>query len=147
MLIAASGETTGLKWRAGGWTSFTPTLTAVTTNPTIGDGTLTGRYRKLDDKTVALRISWFFGSTSNAGSGNYTFALPGGMTAQGAQSLAGFLLDTSTRIFNVTGYLNAGATGILIVSDTNNPGWVSHNAPMTWATGDHLVLSGVIEIQ
>jgi hypothetical protein len=48
VLTANSAETTGLKW-TGGWISYTPTWTASTTNPAIGNGILEGGYRRFGD--------------------------------------------------------------------------------------------------
>lgn len=60
---------------SGAWTSYTPTMTASTTNPTLGNGTLVGAYTKVG-RSVTVRIHYIFGSTSTAGSGNYSWALP-----------------------------------------------------------------------
>ncbi|MGW1160354.1 hypothetical protein ACWD48_19480 [Streptomyces sp. NPDC002519] len=59
----------------GAWTSYTPTWTASTTNPSVGNGTLIGRYQ-LFGKTCHLQINLVTGSTTTYGSGTYTFALP-----------------------------------------------------------------------
>lgn len=63
----------------GTWTGYTPTLTATTTNPTIGNGSIIGRYKQYG-KLVVFDIEFVFGSTSTAGSGNYSFSLPPGLT-------------------------------------------------------------------
>ncbi|MFB7219333.1 hypothetical protein [Streptomyces sp. NPDC056227] len=59
----------------GAWTSYTPTWTAATTNPTIGNGTLTGRYIKVG-RTVTVSLLLIPGSTTTYGSGVYLFGLP-----------------------------------------------------------------------
>lgn len=59
----------------GAWTGYTPTLTATTTNPTIGNGSIIGRYKQYG-KLVVFDLEFVFGSTSTAGSGNYSFSLP-----------------------------------------------------------------------
>lgn len=60
------------------WTSYTPALTATTTNPTLGSSTLTGRYRLLGPKTcqVGIRLVWNTGGGASAGSGEWKFSLP-----------------------------------------------------------------------
>lgn len=64
-----------LNLSGGAWVGYTPTLTATTTNPTIGNGSIIGRYHQIG-KTVFFDMEFVFGSTSNAGSGNYAFSLP-----------------------------------------------------------------------
>jgi hypothetical protein len=57
------------------WTAYTPTWTASTTTPVLGNGTLTGRYMKIG-RTVICHINLTTGSTSTYGSGNHSFSLP-----------------------------------------------------------------------
>lgn len=57
------------------WASYTPTWTAATTNPSLGNGTLIGRHHKIG-RTVLVQINLIPGSTTTFGSGNYSFALP-----------------------------------------------------------------------
>lgn len=56
------------------WTTYTPTWTA-STNPAIGNGTITGRYLKVGRKCIAV-IKVTMGSTTTYGSGGYSFGLP-----------------------------------------------------------------------
>ena len=62
----------------GSWTAYTPTWTASTTNPTIGNGWITGFYRRVGD-SVEIKILAQLGSTSSIGSGTYNFSLPAGL--------------------------------------------------------------------
>lgn len=58
------------------YTTYTPTLTAATTNPTLGTGaTATGRYYT-DGKHVEGDVNIIFGSSLSAGSGSYRISLP-----------------------------------------------------------------------
>lgn len=67
------------------WTAYNPTWTAVTTNPTLGNGTLVGAYRMIG-KTMHFRIVLTVGSTTTLGNGAYMFGLPANaMTANGIQ--------------------------------------------------------------
>ena len=59
----------------GAWTPFTPAWTGSTTNPSIGNGTLTGRYTKMG-RTVMCEIFVAPGSTTNFGSGTYLLTVP-----------------------------------------------------------------------
>jgi hypothetical protein len=63
VLVAASGETTGLKWAdvgLGAWTTWTPTFT----NFTLGNGTVIAYYKQYG-KLVVGQIRVVLGSTSS----------------------------------------------------------------------------------
>ena len=57
------------------WSSYTPTWTGSTTNPTVGNGTLLGRFQRIG-RTIHLQINLTAGTTTTFGSGTYAFALP-----------------------------------------------------------------------
>ncbi|MEU6344490.1 hypothetical protein ABZ883_26480 [Streptomyces sp. NPDC046977] len=57
------------------WTSYTPAWTAVTTNPTIGNGAIGGRYM-LIGRTCHFALEVSMGSTTAFGSGAYSLSLP-----------------------------------------------------------------------
>lgn len=50
------------------WTAFTPTWTAATINPTLGNGSLIGRYHKMG-RLVVFQITLTAGSSTSAGAG------------------------------------------------------------------------------
>lgn len=61
-------------------TSYTPTLTASTTNPSLGSGaTVLGNY-SITGTTMTGQFYISFGSSPNAGSGSYQIGLPPGFT-------------------------------------------------------------------
>ena len=67
----------GPRLRAGvqaTWDIYVPTVTG-TTNPSIGNGVLTGRYLRLG-KTIICTIVMQMGSTTTYGSGTWTITLP-----------------------------------------------------------------------
>ena len=59
----------------GVWQDWTPVWTAATTNPSIGNGTLSGRYC-LIGKLITAKIFLQLGTTSTPGSGAYSFTFP-----------------------------------------------------------------------
>ncbi|MFF7023064.1 hypothetical protein ACFY97_18925 [Streptomyces klenkii] len=70
----------GTAWRgvfygATVWSSYTPSWTATTTNPSLGNGTIAGSYMKVGT-TCSVFIKLVIGSTTNRGSGTYKFSLP-----------------------------------------------------------------------
>lgn len=143
-------DLTGTATALGAWTSYTPTWTATSVNPTLGNATLTAKYKELDSKTLALSIYLSFGSTSAAGTGGWSFSLPSGKTAitGRVQILAGHILDNGTAHFVAIGKVNSAATAVseIIVADSTGTRIAGAGLPVTWATGDTLSLSGIIEI-
>jgi hypothetical protein len=68
------------------WTTYTPTWTAATTNPVVGNAVIAGRYLKVGRKCIVdLRIQ--MGSTTTYGSGAYSFSVP--FTAAGSVDYLG----------------------------------------------------------
>ncbi|MFD7709465.1 hypothetical protein [Streptomyces sp. NPDC059786] len=59
----------------GAWTPYTPTWTAVTTNPVLGNGTVIGQYQKIG-RICHVVIMLTIGSTSTFGSGFWRLSLP-----------------------------------------------------------------------
>jgi hypothetical protein len=64
-----------LKGLSEAWTSYTPTWTATTSNPTLNNGTLVGHYMQVN-KFVSFWIVLTFGSTTAVGSGIYQMTVP-----------------------------------------------------------------------
>lgn len=124
----------------GAWVTYTPTLTGTTTNPTVGNGTLTGRWRYMGRQTVQVAVYFTFGSTSNAGSGAWEFTLPSGLTALTGIGQAGTLalIDSGTRYFSGSTFLASGASKFNMPTADGASSQVAHNNPMTWATNDVL---------
>jgi hypothetical protein len=59
----------------GAWTSFTPTWTAATTNPSLGNGTLTSRWSRVG-RTINWSGYFAVGTTSTGGSGAWQMSIP-----------------------------------------------------------------------
>lgn len=146
-----AGTETGLASGSslGAWTSYTPTWTAATSNPTLGNGTITAKYKALDATTYAISIVVTFGSTTNAGSGVYSFSLPSGVTsAARIQVIAASIEDAGTAYFSANAWVGASSTTVthVTVADATGTRRAASNAPITWATGDQIVISGIIEV-
>jgi len=148
-LVADSAEATGLRWDNSAWTSYTPTWTSAGgTNPTLGNGTITGKYKQRG-KVVDVRITLTVGSTSTIGTGIYLFSLPvnNATTEISGIDSHGWLLDTSTGLYYHIFCDSASSAGTIVVRLAVTTGtWatldtVQHNTPMTFATGDFLGIS------
>lgn len=80
---AQLNEVTGdLNLLGGSWIPYTPTWGG--TGVSLGNGTLTAAYQ-LIDRTLRLRIVLIAGTTTNWGSGLFTFTLPPGLTSTGVE--------------------------------------------------------------
>lgn len=126
------------------WTSYTPTWTAATTNPAIGNGTITAAYRRIG-KTVHFRIQITMGSTTTYGAGAWFLTLPVAPVA-GEWMFTGLCRDLSatneyiTHVRNTTGSTIAPRT---LPPTAGNPLIaVTATAPFTWASTDVLFVSG-----
>ena len=140
LLIAASGETTGLKW-GGGYQAWTPSRNGIT----VGNGTETARYAKIG-KTVFFEYKFTLGSTSSIGNdpgislptaasnfvtGIATFLDAGTMLYQGQ------IDSTTTFAYFVVG----NASGTYLASSYPTSG-----VPFTWTTGDSISTRGFYEV-
>ena len=133
VLNAATLNTIGAAWE-----TYTPTLTASVTNPTLGTGFFaSGRYGQVN-KIVSGQGQINFGTSGvSAGSGYYYVSLP--ITAQSSGKVIGQFQFYDSSAFAV--YLGT------LISDTttrsfmyyNNPASVTTNAaPFTWAANDFI---------
>lgn len=129
------------------WSTYTPTWTGTTTNPALGNGTITGRYIAIG-KTTVYYIDLAIGSTTTFGSGRWEFTLPSSPIgyADGFTIIGDALArDSGTRNYScdaiytspnrVHVWRDAGASESTITPTT----------PMTWASGDRLAILGVYE--
>lgn len=134
----------------GAWTSYTPTWTSTVTNPTIGNGTLTGAYRQLG-KTVDVRIRLVWGSTTTAGSGSaYLLGYPPPGPAVAETAGGAIIVDNSPDgRYPGTVWLITSAGGIRIHVSGSPATSATHWAPgypITFATNDVIVCAGTYEI-
>lgn len=137
----------------GAWTDYTPTIGSSGTPPTLGSSTIQGRYKQLDSKTYAINIEFNVttGGAWNPGTGVYTFSLPSGLTtvASRRQALTAHLNDASTIRYVGSAVIAGGATVIALVSVYTDAGGATGfgaTTPLTLATGDYLIIQGIIEV-
>lgn len=123
------------------WVSYTPTWTAVTTNPTLGNGTIAAAYMKIG-KTVHFRVKVTFGTTTTLGSGAYGLTLP--TPANSAVDVdGGVLVRTSggSRTVGISWQASTTETrGIMVTTDT-----ALSDATRAWANGDSFSFAGTYE--
>lgn len=153
-LVADSTQSTGLRWDNDIWISYTPALTGSISNPTLGNGTLTGNYKQRG-KVIDFRITLVFGSTSTFGSGTYRISLP--VTASSAATNTingnGYTIDASTgTYFHIVADTGDGATVLAfrtlyatVAVPNTYLQTVTSVAPMTFASGDVIQFIGSYE--
>ena len=146
VLTADSSTATGLKY-TGDWISYTPAWTASTTNPVIGNGELTGGYRRIGDN-AEFWVKLVAGSTTTFGSGDYRISLP--ITAQDSGWVQGFtvgILDNGVAWY--TNYYGEGqrngfndkfaVLSFAVNSWTNTAPFTFGNQDQMWAQGRYRV--------
>lgn len=129
------------------WQTYTPTWGSTTgTQPTVGNGTVSGRYQKVG-KTVHLWVRILVGSTTTFGSAQWTLSLPVPSLASGiVQMLPGRSFDVSSpNAWLAVGHLTTGGTITLETQGTVDTDVMSATQPFTWANGDFVVLQGTYE--
>lgn len=128
----------------GRWTNYTPSWIGSVTNPSIGNGTLFGRYR-LSEKLVTGRVRIATGSTSTFGSGAYSITLPFPAAATnglqfgiGEATIGGAAYQLFARIAD-------GGSSLLLYCDPTTAGAslraVTPTTPGTFASGHWITIS------
>jgi hypothetical protein len=140
VLTVDSSTATGLKY-SDDWTTFTPTWTSTGTTPTLGNGTLTGKYLQVG-KIIIAQIYLKFGSTTSGGTGNWRFALPVTVYETVAATITGSPGYAYVEDSGVASYFFAVRRGGAFSSDVGltreNGSEVNATVPFTWATNDFL---------
>lgn len=126
-----------------GWTPYTPTWTASTTNPVLGNGTLAGRSMKIG-RTVVAQFTLTTGSTTTYGSGVYSIGMPY-TAAAGSDALGTTRLNGPATYIGIC-HLSSGGTSVIpLFPGTSTPATganMTATAPGTLAAGH--VLRGSI---
>jgi hypothetical protein len=152
---------------AQAWSSYSPgwaTTGGGGSQPSIGNGTLTGRYIQIG-KTVHVNISLTFGSTTNGGSTEYSFTLPvAAVTLTSREQLIrAKAFTTGTFNFMGHGLIGSGATTVVPyfpasasncslgpARNADSGGQTTTGVPViagafTWTNGTNMILHGTYE--
>ena len=121
--------------------TFTPTIVGNTSGSvTIGNGTLTGTYIRLQKLVVATYVLTWGSTTTTTAVGLWLFSVPIGNALRG--NGAGRILDACSTYYRVTGLASSNKM-ILQATDTGSE--VQNNTPMVWATNDFLTATFIYE--
>lgn len=146
-LAPSSGLTldaTGLKIAgAGDWTAYTPVLTASTTNPALGNGTVAGAYSQVG-KTVAFSIDLRIGSTTTRGVGRWFLSLPVVPHAR-LQTVGVYMYVVGVGEYVGQAKIEGGKINNIQISTSTHAQALSHSVPAALPAGSPILITGVYE--
>lgn len=116
------------------WTAYTPTWTASSVNPTLGNGTLVGSYVKAG-RLVIGDIRLTIGSTTTVGTGSYSFGLPFAQTNTHKNIGDAEILDLSIPTPYMRHVFANGAQTVALVVEAGTP-QAGAASPVVPAAGD-----------
>lgn len=140
----------------GAFTSYTPTLTATTTSPTLGTGSsATGYYRQIGRMVFGYLEIAFGSSGASAGSGYYGMLLPVEPVNRTQPVGVGFAVDSSdnaraiaaTAAFAPSLWATSTRKAVIVITNPAGSGFltsanpVGAAAPWTWAEGDSIAIN------
>jgi hypothetical protein len=129
----------------GAWSSYTPVLTASSSNPTLGSGSsATGRYQRLG-RRVTFEAQITFGTSGTAtGSGTYRVSVPATIDSAWWGHTIGnaVLIDTGTPYPRS---VSVGADGTYVEMYSEASAAVTHAVPFSWAASDIIRITGTYE--
>jgi len=132
------------RWRLvahdqGAAIAYTPTWTASSVNPAIGNGTLSGRYI-VRGRRYWVDIHLVAGSTTTFGTGTWSFALPFAAIDTNGQVLSAWLLDSGTTQNTAAAVLQTTTT--ICPFPNGSAGALTPTVPWTWAQNDQARITG-----
>ena len=140
VLTLPSGTGTLAK-ETGAWTGYTPTLTASTTNPTLGTGgSASGRYSQIGKIVFGYGALIFGTSGVAAGTGTYYVSLPVARVSNGEFPMGSIVLRDSSGGFiasigTLQGLAGDASKAILVVDGAFAAG---AGFPWAWAASDQI---------
>jgi len=132
---------------AAAWTTYTPVWTAVTTNPALGNGILTGQYLQVG-KTVYYWLNLTCGSTTTFGSGIYSLTLP--VACYAGATIFGYVRGFNSGVATFDGQaIRVTSTTVQIELPTsaasNAMVRLSNTVPWTIKAADTFMISGTYQ--
>jgi hypothetical protein len=131
------------------WASFVPVWTASTVNPVLGNGTITGRWKR-HGYSVDFKIGVTMGSTTTFGTGSWFFSIP--VPAYQPGHPLNEIYVGEWRGWDNSVPAGRQGTVMLAAASTIHPHTVADPAanvlstvPITWATADRFTIAGRYE--
>ena len=91
------------------WLNYTPTWTAATTAPAIGNGAIYGKYMQAG-KWINFKCIMFSGTGTTQGTGVQSLTVPVAATSVGGAHIAPLRIYTGTNVFAGTAIITGGTT-------------------------------------
>jgi hypothetical protein len=148
--LSVSGSINSVSIDNLAWISYTPTWTTDGTQPTIGNGTLTGAYKQIG-KTVFVRVRLVFGSTTNGGTGAFYFNLPVTASSAAGIQFPCSILDDGNAWYQATvnGQYGGFTYKTALIGQSgggaNSSQGISSTFPIGWGNLDSLQFNGSYE--
>ena len=128
----------------GAWTTYTPTINAATTNPTLSGTTFDCAFAQYG-KTVHVRIKITLATVTSAGSGAWIFSLPVTSKSGTEAAISGIYIDTSlSNVYRIVARMSSDQINRSYISD-GGTGFLSNSNPVVPATGDIYIYSFTYE--
>lgn len=139
-------DATGLRMSGGGaWTSYTCNLTATTTNPSIGNGTIDAAYSQ-QGKIVTFAIECTIGSTTTRGVGTWQFSLPVAPRASRYTAVPSAVTASGIADYVAVGRIQGQQRIERVIIATSTAGQsLSHSVPASLPAGSLILISGTYE--
>jgi hypothetical protein len=136
----------GSAWKAqGDYAAYTPSWTAASVNPTLGNGSLTARWTRIGSQIHTMG-TLVLGSTSNGGTGVWSMSLP---TAAAANSITTFgpanYAVTFSNDYLGAAQIDSGASVMVFVvktgTNSSSAAQVSNTVPVAASSSSRLYWS------
>jgi hypothetical protein len=124
------------------WTAYTPTWSSSGTQPTLGNGSISGRFRR-EGTTLHVEVDLAVGSSSSVGTGNARISLPSGMTA--ASGRVQFTTAAWQNGANLTRAISIAAGAAYLEFQGSDSG--TRLATSSLANGHALWATGTIQLE
>jgi len=133
-----------VKEKGGIWTSYTPAWTAYTGTPSLGNGTITGKYAKVG-KVVTVNVTLTFGSTTSAsGTSVWYISLP--FTAAGDGMGVWVAFESGVKFYTGSVKVRTGESTIGSFFQDAGQGYFSETRPHAWGEDDTLDVMVTYEV-
>ena len=139
--VSASAAIAQSKLAFDAYSTYVPTWTATGTAPSLGNGTLAGRYMQIG-KLVFVTIEFTAGSSTTFGTGGWRFTAP--VTPRTSSKAIGEIRAIDTGVSEYPGFVVMEATLLRLMFSTAVPE-ATVSAPFAWANTDQFHLSATYE--
>ncbi len=128
------------------WANYTPAIAGTGGSPSIGSGSIVGRYTS-DGLTQRGYVDVNFGSGATSGSGQYYITLPLTTVASPNRVVGSALMyDSSAAIRNIAAVQIISATQVVLSGHGATSTEVGSGQPWVWASGDFIRLNFETEV-